>query len=84
MILDLPQSYIIQHLDSKWTLWDEDKHLDNKESYGVYSTNPVLKNITDFLIEEPSAEEEELLGLTTSDGEIDGDLREERNNTIER
>lgn len=75
---------MIQHLDSKWTLWDEDKQLDNKESYGVYSTNPVLKNITDFLIEEASAEEEELLGLSTgSDGELD-DQREERNNTIER
>jgi len=74
---------LIQNLDSKWTLWDEDKQQESKESYGVYSTNPVLKNITDFLIEEASAEEEELLGLSTSDGELD-DLREERNNTIER
>lgn len=29
------------------------------------SRNPLLKNITDFLIEEASAEEEELLGLSS-------------------
>jgi len=32
-------------------------------------TNPVLKNITDYLIEEVSAEEEELMG--TSGGGVD-------------
>jgi len=74
---------LIQHLDSKWNLWDEDKEQENKESYGVYSTNPVLKNITNYLIEEASAEEEELLGMGTSDGELEGEL-EEKTNTIER
>ena len=43
---------VIQHLDSKWGLWGEDAHDGAKESYGVYSSNPVLKNITDYLIEE--------------------------------
>ncbi len=52
---------VIQHLDSKWGLWDEIPQTNQTESYGVYSTNPVLKNITDYLIEEASAEEEELL-----------------------
>lgn len=54
---------VIQYLDSKWNLWDEDPDADRKESFGVYSTNPVLKNITDYLIEEASAEEEELLAM---------------------
>jgi major membrane immunogen (membrane-anchored lipoprotein) len=75
---------VIQHLDGKWNLWDEDKQQPQKESYGVYSTNPVLKNITDYLIEEASAEEEELLGLTSSDGEFDGEGKEDKANTIER
>jgi hypothetical protein len=77
---------VIQHLDSKWNLWDDDSPADNKESYGVYSTNPVLKNITDYLIEEASAEEEELLGMAGgSDGELDSDHHEnEKNNTIDR
>ena len=29
---------------------------------GITSNNPILNNITDYLIEEASAEEEELLG----------------------
>ncbi|XP_071440682.1 serrate RNA effector molecule homolog isoform X2 [Hetaerina americana] len=35
-------------------------------SFGLVSHNPVLKNITDYLIEEASAEEEELLGLSSN------------------
>ncbi|XP_046384393.1 serrate RNA effector molecule homolog isoform X2 [Ischnura elegans] len=35
-------------------------------SFGLVSHNPVLKNITDYLIEEASAEEEELLGLSNN------------------
>ena len=35
-------------------------------SYGVSSNNPILRNITDYLIEEASAEEEELLGVSAS------------------
>lgn len=43
----------------------------NSTTYGFNSKNPVLQNITDYLIEEASAEEEELLGLSgdTKDGE---------------
>lgn len=33
------------------------------QTFGLRSNNPVLHNITDYLIEEASAEEEELLGL---------------------
>ena len=38
---------------------------------GLDSSNPLLSNITDYLIEEASAEEEELLGL--KDGEEEGE-----------
>lgn len=39
------------------------------------SKNPVLKNITDYLIEEASAEEEELLGMSgdKEEGQLGGD-----------
>lgn len=37
-------------------------------SFGLKSSNPVLQNITDYLIEEASAEEDELLGLSTGGG----------------
>ena len=36
---------------------------------GLDSSNPLLSNITDYLIEEASAEEEELLGLKDGDEE---------------
>ncbi|KAK7865942.1 hypothetical protein R5R35_005009 [Gryllus longicercus] len=41
------------------------KEQDSIPSFGLLSKNPVLKNITDYLIEEASAEEEELLGHST-------------------
>ncbi|KAJ8322203.1 hypothetical protein KUTeg_000674 [Tegillarca granosa] len=40
--------------------------------YGLMSKNPVLKNITDYLVEEGSYEEEELLGQSVEDGEKEG------------
>ncbi|XP_026293345.1 serrate RNA effector molecule homolog isoform X2 [Frankliniella occidentalis] len=41
----------------------------DSQSFGLLSKNPVLKNITDYLIEEASAEEEELLGQSTDQEE---------------
>ncbi|XP_064652698.1 serrate RNA effector molecule homolog isoform X2 [Lineus longissimus] len=59
---------IITNLDMMWKLWeDEEKHDTNKMTYGLISKNPVLKNITDFLVEEGSYEEEELLGQAIDD-----------------
>lgn len=49
------------------------------------SKNPVLKNITDYLIEEASAEEEELLGMSgeQEEGQLgDGDSSIERDPTL--
>jgi hypothetical protein len=37
------------------------------QTYGLISKNPVLKNITDYLVEEGSYEEEELLGQCIDD-----------------
>lgn len=57
------------NLDAKAGLWvdenDEQRKRDdmNQAGFGLVSNNPVLHNITDYLIEEASAEEEELLGL---------------------
>lgn len=44
---------------------------ENIVAVGLASSNPLLANITDYLIEEASAEEEELLGM--KEGEEDGD-----------
>ncbi|XP_066963072.1 serrate RNA effector molecule homolog isoform X2 [Macrobrachium rosenbergii] len=55
---------IIQNLDSRWCLWLEGEITEeNPQLLSLTSSlNPVLRNITDYLIEEASAEEEELLG----------------------
>merc|ERR550534_2064461 len=49
-------------MDKKWGLDDE---------LGGYK---LLKNITDYLVEEASAEEDELLGVNMEDGEVSGGL----------
>jgi len=61
---------IITNLDSKWGLWKSEKD-ENKEEVmlGLSSANPLLANITDYLIEEASAEEEELLGRREGEDE---------------
>ncbi|XP_074656901.1 serrate RNA effector molecule homolog [Tubulanus polymorphus] len=59
---------IIQAFDNKWKLWEEEEKTDTgKQTFGLVSKNPVLKNITDYLVEEGSYEEEELLGQPVDD-----------------
>lgn len=55
---------IINNFDNRSGLWQltDGEQPASEKTYGVVSRNPVLHNITDFLIEEASAEEEELLG----------------------
>merc|ERR1719228_2831280 len=61
---------IITNLDSKWGLWKADEEGKKEEvMLGLASSNPLLANITDYLIEEASAEEEELLGRRDGDDE---------------
>lgn len=50
---------LIHALDEKGELWNNKSQEDSLE---LPAQNPILKNITDYLIEEVSAEEEELLG----------------------
>ncbi|XP_037282012.2 arsenic resistance protein 2 isoform X5 [Rhipicephalus microplus] len=65
---------IVHNLDNQKSLWTETEpgaesagnvvadQLPAVEGFSMSSKNPLLKNITDYLIEEASAEEEELLG----------------------
>uniref|UniRef100_A0AAQ5Z5W6 Serrate, RNA effector molecule n=1 Tax=Amphiprion ocellaris TaxID=80972 RepID=A0AAQ5Z5W6_AMPOC len=50
--------------------------LDQRGALWVGQTNPVLKNITDYLIEEVSAEEEELTGAAGGNGDEAGDSKD--------
>ncbi|KAM6969820.1 serrate RNA effector molecule homolog isoform 2-T2 [Aplochiton taeniatus] len=52
---------LIHALDDKGLLWSH-KPREEGQNAGLQAQNPILKNITDYLIEEVSAEEEELLG----------------------
>ena len=56
----------------------------NKRPVGFISQNPLLKNITEYLVEEGDAEEEELLGETVNPGntfEMDKELTKVRSIT---
>ncbi|XP_043932940.1 serrate RNA effector molecule homolog [Protopterus annectens] len=57
---------LIQSLDDKTQLWTSESESEEKpQSESIPSQNPILKNITHYLIDEVSAEEEELLGNAT-------------------
>ncbi|XP_067436492.1 serrate RNA effector molecule homolog [Thunnus thynnus] len=56
---------LVHSLDQRGELWA-----------GQMETNPVLKNITDYLIEEVSAEEEELTGASGGNGDEAGDAKD--------
>lgn len=67
------------NLDTRANLWtseDPNKSAENgNATFGLNSNNPVLQNITDYLIEEASAEEDELLGISGGEaGEQEGEL----------
>ncbi len=68
---------IVQNFDKKWGLWEEEEKKDEEKepqhSFGLISHNPVLKNITDYLVEEGNYEEEELLGRWWGLGMLGGD-----------
>merc|ERR1719382_1965135 len=65
---------IITNLDGKWGLWKSEEEGKKEEvMLGLASSNPLLANITDYLIEEASAEEEELLGRRDGEEEEAGE-----------
>lgn len=62
----------MHNLDERYPLWvdagsSEAEKPERTSNFGFQSKNPVLQNITDYLIEEASAEEDELLGLSGGD-----------------
>lgn len=64
---------------------DNDSNAAEQAAFGLSSKNPVLRNITDYLIEEASAEEEELLGLSgdQEEGQLgDGEGSIERDSSL--
>ncbi|XP_030648519.1 serrate RNA effector molecule homolog isoform X2 [Chanos chanos] len=67
---------LIHALDERERLWTQT----NRDSQELPAQNPILKNITDYLIEEVSAEEEELLGgvggIEAEDGSKEGNPAE--------
>lgn len=65
---------LVNRLDSKWSLWAMRQ---NSELLGAESSNPVVQNITEYLVEEASAEEDELLGLHSSAAEKINEEEEE-------
>lgn len=79
---------VITNLDKKWELWqkpqqnpqDADKAQASVDM-GIVSNNSILNNITDYLIEEASAEEEELLG---KNNELEDGEEGEEGNKISR
>ncbi|XP_016401791.1 serrate RNA effector molecule homolog isoform X2 [Sinocyclocheilus rhinocerous] len=70
---------LIHSLDDKERLWSH-KLREETHALELPAQNPILKNITDYLIEEVSAEEEELLG---SAGGADSDEASKEGNPTE-
>uniref|UniRef100_A0A158R582 Serrate RNA effector molecule homolog n=1 Tax=Syphacia muris TaxID=451379 RepID=A0A158R582_9BILA len=61
---------LVTVFDKKTNIYQPEKDEDENNAFEMdpvaKSRNPLLKNITDFLIEEANAEEEELLGLSAA------------------
>ena len=77
---------IIQNLDSRWGLWilEEIEQPTLAPAALTSSSNPVLRNITDYLIEEASAEEDELLKGNKEGDKDDKEEDKSEGETIER
>ncbi|KAG2468458.1 serrate RNA effector molecule homolog isoform X2 [Polypterus senegalus] len=60
---------LIHSLDDREQLWRSDEEKSDGGAIELPAQNPILKNITDYLIEEVSAEEEELLGSSEDQAE---------------
>ncbi|XP_053395547.1 serrate RNA effector molecule homolog isoform X2 [Mercenaria mercenaria] len=77
---------IIQNFDDKWRIWDDpdSEKKDSEKEFTLTVKNPVLKNITDYLVDEGSFEEEELLGMSAEEGETETEpeIQIERDETL--
>lgn len=66
---------LIMKLDSQKNLWEVEKEdSKNNGSLAIPSHNPLLKNITDYLIEDAPAEEAELLSTTVEDPIVSAEI----------
>uniref|UniRef100_H3BWP9 SERRATE/Ars2 C-terminal domain-containing protein n=1 Tax=Tetraodon nigroviridis TaxID=99883 RepID=H3BWP9_TETNG len=79
---------LIQSLDQRAELWGWTGTAASTHTWPCplwlqMETNPVLKNITDYLIEEVSAEEEELAGTSGSNGDDAGDGKDSSDVAVE-
>ncbi|XP_051552319.1 serrate RNA effector molecule homolog isoform X1 [Myxocyprinus asiaticus] len=63
---------LIHAMDEREKLWSEDPREETPTMEHLPAQNPILKNITDYLIEEVSAEEEELMGSAGGADSEDG------------
>lgn len=63
---------IIQQLDDRWQLWAKDTG--PSQALGFISNNPVLSNITDFLVDEVDYEEELLGGEVSKEKEAGAEV----------
>merc|ERR1719422_1015640 len=72
---------IITNLDTKWNLWSSGSDKEDV-NLGLVSATPLLANITDYLIEEASAEEEELLGRSDDAEEKDEGVTVQRDEEL--
>jgi hypothetical protein len=78
---------IIQNFDNRWNMWDDvdDKSDTQRQSFGFVSKNPIMKNITDYLVDEGSYEEEILLGEDVdSEQDINGEVTFQRDKDLMR
>ncbi|KHJ41686.1 Arsenite-resistance protein 2 [Trichuris suis] len=78
---------LVQMYDKRANLWgskdedsdnmvtDADEHSLVQGGFAEMSKNPLLSNITDYLVEEANAEEEELLGTATDETNVNGDAK---------
>lgn len=73
---------LIMKLDSQKKLWEVEKEENDSKngSLAIPSHNPLLKNITDYLIEDAPAEEAELLSTTVEDPIVASEIVESESN----
>ena len=86
-LIKLSYFQIVHNLDEKNSLWKDEGEAQSenmKATFGFHSKNPVLQNITDYLIEEASAEEDELLGLSTNNADEKGEGEAATDDSFER
>uniref|UniRef100_A0A5S6PZ73 Serrate RNA effector molecule homolog n=1 Tax=Trichuris muris TaxID=70415 RepID=A0A5S6PZ73_TRIMR len=74
---------LVQMYDKRANLWETEDEKNSSDAekqsqeggFADMSKNPLLSNITDYLVEEANAEEEELLGTAVEEVNTNGDVK---------